>query len=105
MHFSTLDYLHAIKQLLNIWRTTPVSANQQELVAYTVIMPEVVAHFIPHERSLVLEAPGINLAPLAPKIAIESCRLHDFHGDPADRIIIATARIEELTLITMPSIS
>lgn len=47
-----------------------------------------------------LEAPGIKLAPLTPKIAIESCHLHEFHGDPADRIIVATGRVEELTLIT-----
>ncbi|MCK4608609.1 MAG: type II toxin-antitoxin system VapC family toxin, partial [Gammaproteobacteria bacterium] len=47
-----------------------------------------------------LNAPGITLAPLSPKIAIESCNLHDFHGDPADRMIVATARAERLTLIT-----
>jgi PIN domain nuclease of toxin-antitoxin system len=48
-----------------------------------------------------LRAPGINLVPLTPQIAVESCQLQGkFHGDPADRIIVATARIEELTLIT-----
>lgn len=46
------------------------------------------------------EAPGINLMPLTPQIAIESCNLTEFHGDPADRIIVATARVERLTLIT-----
>ncbi len=48
-----------------------------------------------------LEAPGINLMPLTPKISVESCYLPGaFHGDPADRIIVATARVEELTLVT-----
>ncbi len=47
-----------------------------------------------------LNAPGITLAPLSPKIAIESCNLHDFHGDPADRMIVATPRAERLALIT-----
>ena len=45
--------------------------------------------------------PGVNLALLTPKIAIESSFLPgDFHGDPADRIIVATARIENLILLT-----
>lgn len=40
-----------------------------------------------------LSAPGISLAPLTPEIALASSRLPDaFHGDPADRIIAATAR-------------
>lgn len=45
--------------------------------------------------------PGVNLALLTPKIAIESSFLPgDFHGDPADRIIVATARSEDLVLLT-----
>ena len=41
----------------------------------------------------VLEAPGIDLMPIEPAIAIDSVRLPgDFHSDPADRLIIATAR-------------
>jgi PIN domain nuclease of toxin-antitoxin system len=40
-----------------------------------------------------LATPGLVLVPLTPEIAIDSTRLpHPFHGDPADRIIIATAR-------------
>ena len=45
--------------------------------------------------------PGVNLALLSAKIAIESSFLPgNFHGDPADRIIVATARIEDLILLT-----
>lgn len=48
-----------------------------------------------------LASPGIQLLPLTPEISIESSNLPgNFHGDPADRIIVATARIENLTLIT-----
>ncbi|MFQ5672798.1 MAG: type II toxin-antitoxin system VapC family toxin [Nitrospinales bacterium] len=48
-----------------------------------------------------LEAPGTSLAPMTPEIAVESCRLPgNFHGDPADRIIIATARILGACLVT-----
>jgi len=48
-----------------------------------------------------LAAPGISLAPLVPEIAVASTRLPaDFHGDPADRIIIATARSHACALVT-----
>src|SRR5690349_7976571 len=35
--------------------------------------------------------PPVNLEPVSPEISIASCRLPDFHGDPADRLIVATA--------------
>jgi PIN domain nuclease of toxin-antitoxin system len=45
--------------------------------------------------------PGVNLASMLPEIAIESSFLPgEFHGDPADRIIVATARINNLILLT-----
>lgn len=48
-----------------------------------------------------LTAPGIRLVPLTPEIAIDSTRLPGgMHGDPADRIIIATARRMTATLVT-----
>jgi PIN domain nuclease of toxin-antitoxin system len=48
-----------------------------------------------------LAQPGISLAQLTPEIAIESSRLPgDLHGDPADRILTATARITGATLLT-----
>jgi PIN domain nuclease of toxin-antitoxin system len=38
---------------------------------------------------------------LEPAIAIESCKLPGtFHADPADRMLVATARIKKLTLVT-----
>lgn len=48
-----------------------------------------------------LSAPGVSLEPLSVEVAIESSRLPgNFHGDPADRIIVATARHLGATLIT-----
>jgi PIN domain nuclease of toxin-antitoxin system len=48
-----------------------------------------------------LTAPGLRLLPLTPEIAVESSRLPGvLHGDPADRILAATARIMSATLIT-----
>ena len=40
-----------------------------------------------------LATPGLTLVPLTPEIALASSRLpQPFHGDPADQIIVATAR-------------
>jgi PIN domain nuclease of toxin-antitoxin system len=48
-----------------------------------------------------LAAPGIRVAELTPHIAISSTRLPGvFHGDPADRLLVATARESEATLLT-----
>ena len=44
--------------------------------------------------------PPVRLEPLHPEVSIESCRLEDFHGDPADRIIVATALVLGAPLIT-----
>lgn len=44
---------------------------------------------------------GIGLVALTPEIAAESCQLPGYTaGDPADCIIISTARLESLTLLT-----
>jgi len=48
-----------------------------------------------------LQKPGIELVPLSWEISIESTMLPGvLHADPADRIIIATARIKNYSLIT-----
>ena len=44
--------------------------------------------------------PPVRLEPLHPEISLESCRLEDFHGDPADRLIVATALVLGAPLIT-----
>jgi PIN domain nuclease of toxin-antitoxin system len=48
-----------------------------------------------------LAMPGLTLTPITPAIAIESTRLPGtFHGDPADRIIVSTARALKARLLT-----
>ncbi|AEU35626.1 type II toxin-antitoxin system VapC family toxin [Granulicella mallensis] len=48
-----------------------------------------------------LQLPGIQLLPFTPQIAIESVDLPDsLNKDPSDRILVATARIENLALMT-----
>jgi PIN domain nuclease of toxin-antitoxin system len=45
--------------------------------------------------------PGLSLIPLTPSICVRSSRLPGvFHGDPADRIIVATARELGAVLLT-----
>lgn len=45
--------------------------------------------------------PGITTAVLSPEISWEACHLPGtFHRDPADQIIVATARVQGLQLIT-----
>ena len=53
---------------------------------------------------LSLALPNIVLLPLSPRIAVESNNLPgEIHRDPADRIIVATARIYDCPLITYDS--
>jgi PIN domain nuclease of toxin-antitoxin system len=51
--------------------------------------------------SRAIDASGITVIDLSPDIAIDSCNLPGiFHKDPADRIVVASARIHNLTLLT-----
>jgi PIN domain nuclease of toxin-antitoxin system len=48
-----------------------------------------------------LDGSGIRLIPLTRRIAVEACRLPGrFHRDPADQIIVATARVLNISLMT-----
>ncbi len=50
---------------------------------------------------MALAYPGVQLLPLTPQIAAESTNLPDnLHKDPADQIIVATARIYNFSLVT-----
>ncbi|MBI4191197.1 MAG: type II toxin-antitoxin system VapC family toxin [Betaproteobacteria bacterium] len=48
-----------------------------------------------------LNRPGFTLMGLDPGIAIESCNLPGgFHADPADRFLVATARLKNAVIVT-----
>lgn len=48
-----------------------------------------------------IELTHLRVLPITPEIANESCFLPGvFHDDPADRMIVATSRVEQLTLVT-----
>ena len=42
----------------------------------------------------------IELLPLTPAIGVASVSLAEFHGDPADRMIVATAQVHSAPLVT-----
>lgn len=48
-----------------------------------------------------VNVPGLALVELTPAILMDSCDLpQPFHGDPADQIIVASARHHRATLVT-----
>lgn len=50
---------------------------------------------------LATTSPGLQMAEVSQHVLVESCRLPArFAGDPADQIIVATARDREATLVT-----
>ena len=49
-----------------------------------------------------LSYPGVQLLELSPRICVESTQLPGiFHRDPADQIIVATARVFDAPLVTV----
>ena len=51
-----------------------------------------------------LAYPGVRLVELSPRICVESTQLPGrFHRDPADQIIVATARVLDAPLVTVDS--
>jgi PIN domain nuclease of toxin-antitoxin system len=60
-------------------------------------LPQEVAEWL----EVALAYPGVRLLDLTPAIVVESTRLpQPFHKDPADQIIVATARIHDSPLAT-----
>ena len=56
---------------------------------------------LPEWFQLALQYPGVSLLDLTPEVAVESTTLPGaFHRDPADQIIVATARVHGCPLVT-----
>jgi PIN domain nuclease of toxin-antitoxin system len=89
--------------------------NEERGLAVSVISCWEIAKLVEYNRlslpcsvddwfSQALAYPGIQLVGLTPQIALESTRLPgNFHRDPADQIIVATARINQTPLLTADS--
>ncbi len=85
---------------------------QTDRVAVSAITPWEIAMLVERRRlrlgrevgewiAEALALPGVTLIPIEPAIAINSVRLPgEFHADPADRFIVATARHLKASLLT-----
>ena len=86
--------------------------NKYEVLLLSVISPWEFAKLLEKRRLAIscdpeewirqaLEMPKLRLVPLSPVVAYRSTILpQPFHDDPADQIIVATAREENATIIT-----
>jgi PIN domain nuclease of toxin-antitoxin system len=89
-----------------------IQANETDIIGVSAISAWEIAKLVQYHRlelpcSLsewfdgALSYPGIRLLDLTPEIAIEStCLPGQFHRDPADQIIVATARVNDCSLLT-----
>jgi PIN domain nuclease of toxin-antitoxin system len=83
---------------------SPVSAWEVGLLSRPRANRPAELHFQPDPKAWFtrfMSGPGIREAPFTPDIAIEASHLpRNLHGDPADRLIIATARHFGLPVVT-----
>lgn len=89
-----------------------IEANETNIIGVSVISCWEIAKLVEYGRlelpcsvsewfEQALNYPGIRLLQLTPEIAVESTHLPGgFHRDPADQIIVATARIHGCPLVT-----
>ncbi len=89
-----------------------IAANETDLIGISAISCWEIAKLTAYARlelpspleewfEQALSYPGVQILALTPEIAIESTRLPgEFHRDPADQIIVATARVYGCPLVT-----
>jgi PIN domain nuclease of toxin-antitoxin system len=87
-------------------------AAREDRIAVSAITPWEIALLVSKKRidlhqdpmewlNATLSLSGVHLVPLEPEIAVASTRLpFEMHADPADRILVATARHVGATLVT-----
>jgi len=104
-------WIHGDKQLSQT-QFKVIAAHETEVIGISAISCWEIAKLVEYGRlelpcpleewfEQALSYPGIHLLPLTPQIAIESTRLpEEFHRDPADQIIVATARVYNCPLVT-----
>lgn len=99
-------------QRLTATQIETITANETDLIGISAISCWEVAKLVEYGRLVLpisvkewfeqaLSYPGIRLPELTPEIAVESTQLSgEFHRDPADQLIVATARVYGSPLIT-----
>ncbi|NOZ05724.1 MAG: type II toxin-antitoxin system VapC family toxin [Chloroflexi bacterium] len=104
-------WVHGDKQLTKT-QASVIEANETNGIGVSAISCWEIAKLVEYGRlelpcvlkewfEQALNYPGIRLLELTPEIAIESTQLPgEFHRDPADQIIVATARVYDCLLVT-----
>jgi PIN domain nuclease of toxin-antitoxin system len=104
-------WVHGGEQLTKAQREI-ITANEADLIGVSAISCWEIAKLVEYERlelpcaleewfEQALSYPGTQVLALTPEIAIGSTRLPgEFHRDPADQIIVATARVYGCPLVT-----
>jgi len=89
-----------------------IAAHEDDIIGVSAISCWEVAKLVEYGRlalpypvlewlEMALSYPGMKLLPLTPKIVVESTQLPgEFHRDPADQIIVATARVFRCPLVS-----
>lgn len=107
-------WAHATEQLTGP-QVQIIQSNETDVIGVSAISVWEVAKLVEWRRlelpcplnewfNKALSYPGIRLLELTPEIAIGSTQLPgEFHRDPADQIIVATARVYDCPLITSGS--
>ena len=86
-----VEYNKLAISIISVWELAMLEAKGR--ISFTVDIFEWL--------DMALKAPGISLLQITPEIAVSITRLPgNFHGDPADRLIVATARKYEAYLVT-----
>jgi PIN domain nuclease of toxin-antitoxin system len=109
-----VSWVHGEEQLTGIQAET-IAVHERDTIGVSAISCWEVAKLVARGRlelpcpleewfELALSYPGVSLLDLTPEIAIASTRLPgQFHRDPADQIIVATARVYGCQLVTSDS--
>jgi len=83
---------------------SPISAWEIGLLSRPTARRSLALQFLPDPKTWferVMAGPGIKAAPFTPQVAIDASYLPgNLHGDPADRIIISTARQLGVPVVT-----
>ena len=89
-----------------------IQANEEDVIGVSAISCSEIAKLVDNGRlelpvslekwfEQVVNYPGVRIIELTPEISMESTRLPgEFHRDPADQIIVATARVHNCPLVT-----
>lgn len=104
-------WVHGDERLTSSQSET-IQASEEDVIGVSAISCWEVAKLVENARlelpvslekwfEQALSYPGVRIIELTPEIAIESTHLPgEFHRDPADQIIVATARVHNCPLVT-----